>query len=121
MHRAGAGADARAIAASTLAIIELVATRLAPVIGLRGVEVLLGRAVHVASRTSPWISRPHEAGVGARETLRADLESHEVGAATDASCAVLEAFMDLLSTLIGGHLSDRLLIEVWLTEKEQSS
>lgn len=88
---------------------QLVA-HLAPVIGERGVEVLFGRAVHVASLKFPWSTTANDAGPPGAFAAR--LEAREASAVSEASEVVLATFTELLASLIGASLSERLLAPV---------
>ena len=110
-HRAGS-TDASAIAGSTVSTWEQVAARLSPVIGVRGVEVLFGRALQLTRRSFPWLDAGGDLA-NSLEAVRALLASHEATAAAEAGCSLLENFTDLLAALIGTSLSDRLLAPVW--------
>jgi hypothetical protein len=125
-QRAGKSPDAQAIARATGGIWPEVAARLAPVIGARGVDVLFARALHQTSTAFPWlqIAGDHGSGVAALDTLRTCLAGQETTAAAKASHALLMNFTELLATLIGESLTDRLLGPVWaplLTASEQET
>lgn len=113
-----AGEDAGAIAEAAISAWHQMAHRLAPVIGGRGVEVLFSRALHLTSQAFPWLGTVEGHGeVAAPPPARvsACLASHEPAAAAAASLALLVTFTDLLATLIGDSLTDRLLDPVWLS------
>lgn len=111
----GAVPDARAVAEATLGIWEQVASRLAPVIGARGVDVLFSRSLHLTSAAFPWLAVAGEQGRpdAQRAGLKARLAGRETDAATAASCALLVTFTELLASLIGESLTGRLLGPVW--------
>lgn len=92
-----------------------VAGQLTPVIGARGVEVLFKRSLHVTSRDYPWLARAGEGGDATAQSavLRARFEARDPAAATEASYALLVTFTELLASMIGGSLTDRLLDPVW--------
>jgi len=124
--RAGDAPDAGAIAEATLGTWHLVATRLAPVIGTRGVDVLFDRSLHLTSAAFPWLSMrgDHEGNALVLATLKAHLESSGEDAAAEASYTLLVTFTELLTTLIGESLTERLLEPVWAppsSESEQES
>lgn len=114
-HRAGDAPDASAIANATLDAWQEVAARLAPVIGARGVDVLFGRALYLTSATFPWLAMTGEYGDGAARlaSFRARLETHEAAVAAEAGYVLLATFTELLATLIGTSLTERLLSPVW--------
>jgi hypothetical protein len=123
---AGESPDASAIAEATLSTWRQVADRLAPVIGARGVDALLSRSLHVTSKAFPWLAMAGNDGSSAAllAGLKVRLASQEMAAAAEASHALLVNFTELLATLIGASLTERLLAPVWLPpspESEQES
>ena len=115
---AGDVGDTLSIANSTLALWENVAQQLAPVIGHRGVDVLFSRALHLTSKGFPWLARPGPPGATPVETFKAHLQANEASVSSEAGCAVLVTVVDLLGTLIGAPLSERLLAQVWVPPAE---
>jgi hypothetical protein len=113
---AGEAPDACAIAEATLNIWRQVATRLTPVIGVRGVDALFSRSLHVTSKAFPWLSMAGNDGNSNTllASLKVRLASQETAAAAEASDALLVTFTELLATLIGESLTDRLLAPVWV-------
>jgi hypothetical protein len=108
------------VAETSLAIWRRIAAQLAPVIGVRGVDALFGRALHLASREFPWLAQP------LADEPRADpmasgcgrLQVRDGPAALEAAAALLDTFSDLLATLIGTPLCERLLAPVAEAEHE---
>ena len=116
---AGEAPDASAIAEATLNTWQQVADRLAPVIGARGVDALFSRSLHVTSKTFPWLAMAGNDGNDGNSaallaSLKARLAGQETAAAAEASHALLVNFTELLATLIGESLTDRLLAPVWM-------
>jgi hypothetical protein len=102
----------KSVGAAAVATWRQVSERLVPVIGRQGVDVLFGRAVHLTSVAYPWL----DGGAGSPGSLpdfRARLEASDRSAASDASQAVLVNFIELLGSLIGAPLTERLLAPVW--------
>ncbi len=116
--RARGASDASAIAQATLEIWRDVATRLAPVIGLRGVDALFGRSIHLSSARFPWISTAEEQveNPSALAMFGRRLETRDPASATEASLFLLVTFTELLGALIGRPLTDHLLNPVWPTK-----
>ena len=114
-HRAGDSPDASAVAEATIGTWHQVSARLAPVIGARGVDVLFRRALHLTSTAFPWLATAgeHGDGAGSIANFRARLETRETAAAAEASHALLVTFTELLATLIGSSLTERLLGSIW--------
>lgn len=84
---------------------------LTPVLGARGVAALHSRSLHLASARHPWLA---PLAMGAPDVMDlAALEStttqQSPTAAADGGDALLQAFHDLLASLIGLPLAERLL------------
>jgi len=123
---AGDSPDASAIAEATLNTWRQVTDRLAPVIGARGVDALFSRSLHVTSKTFPWLAMAGNDGSSATllASLKLRLAGQETAAAAQASYSLLVNFTELLATLIGASLTERLLAPVWRPpspESEQES
>lgn len=84
---------------------------LSPIIGPRGVTALGQRSLHLASAVHPWLAARQPGGP---ETLNSALlvsllaprNSDDAAAAAE---TFLQTFLDLLTSLIGGSLTERLL------------
>lgn len=115
VHRAGLAPDASAVAEAALIACQQVSAQLAPVIGARGVNVLFRRALHLASTAFPWLAMAEDHGDNANlfATIKARLAGREPEAAQEASHALLSTFTEMLATLIGESLAERLLGPVW--------
>ena len=114
-ERAGKSPDAKAIAQVTADIWQEVESPLVPVIGAKGVGVLFDRALHQTGMAFPWLRMAEDHGsiVAALDTLRTCLAGQQETLATEASHSLLMNFTQLLATLIGEHLTERLLGSIW--------
>lgn len=114
-HRAGGGADASAVAEAAISTWHQAAVRLAPVIGAQGVEVLFRRSLHLTKGSIPWLTMAMDDGnfVALLATLQARLAERDAAAALEASHVLLVNFTELLGTLIGKSLTERLLTPIW--------
>ena len=112
---AGETPDSSAIAEAALATWSRVADRLELVIGLRGVDALFNRALHVTGKTYPWLTTAavDENGAAQLTGLRLRLAGREAVEAEEASYVLLMTFTVLLANLIGESLTKRLLAPVW--------
>lgn len=115
VQRAGDAPDTSAVAEALLSTWRQIATRLAPVIGARGVDAIFRRSLHLTSNVFPWLATAGEQADSTAPLIRfrACLEASEPAAAAEASYALLVTFTELLATLIGESLTDRLLSPVW--------
>lgn len=116
--------DAGAVAEAVLATWSAMAERLSPVIGVKGVDVLFRRALQLTGKTFPWLAIAEGYGTGATllKGLKARFEAQDAALATEAGNALLGLFTDLLSSLLGASLTERLLSPVWqslLPESDQ--
>lgn len=122
-HYAGKNPDANAVATATLSIWQEVVSRLAPVIGVRGVDVLFIRALHLTHREFPWLAI---AGGESKESaallasLKLRLAELEPAVAAEASYTLLVTFTELLTPLIGESLVARLFDPVWVPSSAAS-
>ena len=114
-QRAGVDSDAGSIAQATLDTWQRVAERLVPVIGARGVDALLGRALHLTNNAFPWLAMAGSDGGSAAllASLKTRFAGGETTAAAEAGHHLLATFSDLLASLIGESLTDRLLAPAW--------
>ena len=112
----GAGAEAQPVSEATFGIWQRVAAQLTPVIGARGVDVLFRRSLHVTGAEFPWLIVAGDGGHIAAliDELKARFAAHDPATATTASYALLVTFTELLASMIGGALTDRLLDPVWV-------
>ena len=113
--RTGGAPDARAVAAALLDTWQNMASRLEPVVGARGVDALFGRALHLAGNTFPWLAATGVRGNSATSlaSLKTCFEGQKTSVAMDAACALLATFIELLASLIGESLTERLVGGVW--------
>jgi hypothetical protein len=111
----GGTTNIRSIAEATIEPWPAVAARLEPIIGVRGVDVLYGRALQQTAMVFPWLVTSEKCGNSAAlpAGLKARLAGQEPAIAAEASLALRFAFTELLATLIGTSLTQRLLGPVW--------
>ncbi|MBT9528115.1 MAG: hypothetical protein IV105_22885 [Rhizobacter sp.] len=90
---------------------------LAPVLGRRGVVALYKRSLHLNVTAYPWLALVPE---GTDEALAIDLMplrsmlARQSGAdAAEVGAALIHTFIELLTSLMGASLSERLLDSVW--------
>ena len=88
---------------------------LSPIIGTRGVVALGQRSLHLASAVHPWLAARQPGGPVVLDSallvsLLAQRSSDDAAAAAD---TFLQTLRELLTSLIGGSLTQRLLLTVW--------
>ncbi len=115
-RRGGGEANAEQIAEAVLAKCRAIEAALVPIIGLRGVSGLHRRSLHLACRSQPWLvgkplSEPDPEDLAHLKVLLSQQTSANaaLGGAT-----FLQAFYDLLSSLLGPSLTERLLRNAWI-------
>lgn len=110
--RAGVAAPADHAADAVVRTLRDLDAALAPVIGPRGVAALCKRSLHVAARHYPWLGDVQDDGADATidfQRLTHVLASQCSEDAGAAGAAVLQAFHDLLASLVGAPLTRQLL------------
>lgn len=114
-QRIGNPSNARTVADAAIDTWDQLAAELVPVIGVGGVNVLFNRALYLIGATFPWLATVEEHVDGGERLadLRAHLENQEAAVAAEAASALLATFIELLATLIGETLTERLLMPVW--------
>ncbi|MGK2944647.1 MAG: hypothetical protein ACSLFC_07895 [Desulfuromonadales bacterium] len=114
-HRAGDAPDASAVAEATASTWRQVAALLTPVIGARGVDVIFRRALSLTSKIFQWLALGEAQGdsVALLVSLKAQLAGQETDVAAEAGCTLMVTFIELLTTLIGESLTERMVSPVW--------
>ncbi len=94
-----------------------------PIIGRRGVAALYNRSLHLCEAGYPWLSEGHRGGLNAMDTdaLRTTLASRTSEAAAQAAAAHFQSFQELLASLVGPRLTERLLGSVWASTPSGSA
>ena len=96
---------------------EAIEAALTPIIGLRGVQALHRRSLHLAARSHAWLGsclagRAGLAGPCAPE--KPAVCADQARRAASGGAAFLQAFYGLLCSLVGHSLTERLLRTVWI-------
>ena len=107
----GAIADAHAIAALAVAEWRRVDAVLSPVIGHGGVAALYRRSLFLVRAERPWLPGVHAGALDPVEfsELQAALALQSADEAGAANEALQRTFHDLLASLVGSALTERLL------------
>jgi hypothetical protein len=114
-QRLPADADAGQVADAVASIWRDIDQALHPIVGHRGVLALYNRSLALASVHHPWLAAGHLGALAAIDAsaLRAALVQQPPAEAAAGGSALLQRFRELLSSLIGASLTDRLLRPVW--------
>ncbi len=108
------GVDAAGIADTAITTWQAIETALSPILGERGVASLYQRSLYLARVDYPWLTAASKTPPQTRDfvDLRAALSQQSNAHAAAANGALLETFYNLLTSLIGAALTDRLLDSV---------
>ncbi len=111
------GTDASRIASGTIATLHAMDAALAPIISQRGVAALYQRSLFLIRPDFPWLVAVYEGALvpGDFSTLQSALAEQSAEDAMLGTTALLNTFHDLLSTLIGESLTERLLGPIYVT------
>ena len=85
---------------------------LVPLVGHRGYVALLGRSLHLVRQAHPWLPPgpgPSGAAGDLLMALQTALAGQAAGTCAAAHAAMVEAFCEVLASLIGGPLTERVL------------
>ncbi|MEO9078359.1 MAG: hypothetical protein ABI268_03505 [Rhodanobacter sp.] len=113
--RQSAGADASRVAAIAVAIWREVGTALSPIIGQAGVDALFKRSIYLTRGAHPALASVFDNSVqlDALAALDDALAQQASATAMASNIALLQNFQELLISLIGLSLTERLLRPVW--------
>ena len=113
--RVAVDASAGQIADAIVAVWREIDQALHPIIGHRGVAALFNRSLSLAAAKYPWLALGHQGALTTLDpsALKATLVRQSAADAAASGIALFQSFRELLASLIGGSLTDRLLRSVW--------
>ena len=114
-RRVEAGADVPRIAELVATALHDAGLALAPIVGTGGFTALCARSLYVTAATRPWLADVREGvhdGIDLPR-LRAAIGSQGSDEAAAGGGDLLQTFHDLLASLIGASLTQRLLRPAW--------
>lgn len=114
-RRVGLDANAAQVADAIGAIWEQIDDALTPIIGSQGVVALYKRTVRLTCALHPWVAGGLE-GIASEldpMVLKSVLARRSGAEAAAAGSAFLHIFHDLLASLVGPSLTERLLRSAW--------
>ncbi len=105
----------RQVADAIVALWRDIERQLTPIIGQRGVAALHGRSLFLTARVHPWLAvAPDRVALAMDlDALRAAVLQQDAAAAMHGCGDLFTSFHDLLSSMVGPALTDRLLRDVW--------
>lgn len=98
-----------------LALWSQLSERLEAIIGREGFEALYDRSLYLAGAAFPWLTAPQPPpGKHPRfDRLKSVLQSRDPDETEKATVILLSTFIEVLSTLIGRHLTLNILRAAW--------
>jgi len=114
-HRVARDANAKQIADAVGATWQEIDTALTPIVGPRGVAALYKRSLYLCGATHPWLAGLHEDVQTSVDLapLKSLLAQQGSADAASGGNALLQTFYQLLGSLVGPSLTERLLRSVW--------
>ena len=114
-NRVSNGAGADAVARCVVSLCTDIGAALTPIVGSRGVAVLYKRSLFLTGRAHPSLLGMHEDIKSTMDLspLAAALESLSEAEANAVGAALLQSFYELLGSLVGLSLTERLLGALW--------
>ncbi len=121
-QRVAVNADATQIAAAVAAVLGEVDAALRPVVGQRGVAALFSRSVKLTAAAHPWLAQVGQDALSEFDpaTLKPLFEQQTAAMALSCGNKLLVNFHQLLASLIGSALTERLLQPVWDRSLDES-
>lgn len=114
-RRSGPGGDVRSVADAIVALWRDIELQLTPIIGPRGVAALHRRSLFLTAREHAWLAVGPDGATLANDldALRSLLHQQDVDVAMTGGNALFLTFHDLLTSMVGPALTERLLRDVW--------
>ena len=114
-HRLSADADVGRVADAVVAAWQEIDAALTPIIGPRGFAALYKRSVYVAAQGHPWLMGVHDHALASANLsdLNSVFKQQSPLEATAGAALLFETFHDLLVSMVGPSLAERLLRSVW--------
>ncbi|MBA3771848.1 MAG: hypothetical protein H0X13_04995 [Ramlibacter sp.] len=94
---------------------DAIASALTPIIGGNGVAALYHRSLYLNAKTHPWLAHQRNADAFAMDlaALRSLLIDRDAADVAAGNAALIQTFNELLASLVGASLAERLLGPVW--------
>jgi hypothetical protein len=114
-NRVGTDANAAQIADAMAATWKEIDAALTPIIGSRGVVALYKRSLYLTGAAYPWLAGMHDRAPAAIDlaALKSVVAQQSSAQAALGGNALFRTFYQLLGSLIGPSLTERLLHPVW--------
>ena len=114
-RRAEEGSDASQIADAIVSAWQEIDDALSPILGHQGVAALYKRSLYLAAAAYPWLAGTFQGAHAAMDLpeLKSVFAQQDSDNAAAAGGALLQTFHELLASLVGPALTQRLLRSVW--------
>jgi hypothetical protein len=115
VSQAAMGPDPTQVADALVTTWRSIETALAPIIGSKGVAALYQRSLHLASSAHPWLATLRDSNPTSIDLveLKSAVAQQSGALAALGANALLQTFYQVLGSLIGPSLTERLLRSVW--------
>ncbi len=116
-HRVSPDADAGRVADAVVVAWQEIDAALTPIVGPRGFAALYKRSVYMAAQVHPWLMGVHDNALASVNLADLNVVFKQQSSAEAAASAALlfNTFHDLLVSMVGPSLTERLLRSVWAT------
>lgn len=113
--RIGVDSKPDAAASAVVALCGEIDSALAPIVGPHGVAALYKRSLYLTAQAHPGLAGLHESVETLMDVsdLRVRLEALSSEQAAVVGVALLQTFQELLESLVGNSLTERLLSSLW--------
>ena len=107
--------DAAQVAETIILSLQEIEAALSPVIGKGGVAALFRRSLYLTARSYPLLAGIHAGDATAIDSaaLKSELAQQSSATATEFGVALLQTLDEVMTSLIGSSLTERLLGSVW--------
>jgi hypothetical protein len=114
-HRVSADADAGRVADAVVAAWREIDSALTPIVGPRGFAALYKRSVYMAAQAHPWLMGVHDNALASvnLSDLNSVFKQQSPAEAVASAALLFNTFHDLLVSMVGPSLTERLLRSVW--------
>ena len=115
-RRAGPKPNADQLADAVVTVWREIDNVLTPIIGARGLAALHGRSLYLSSLEFAWLNNAHGTAVLTEidfDGLRRNFMTQPMMELQAGANALLHTFHDLLASLVGASLTERLLHAIW--------
>ncbi len=115
-QRIAPNADTSQIADAVVATWREIDAALVPIIGSRGLAALYKRSIHCSAQAHPWLRIEHDAALAVVDftELIPLLRQQDSITAMAGAAMLFSTFHQLLSSVVGSALTERLMRPVWI-------